>query len=146
VQKDKLRRNPAIVIATPGRLIDFMNQRVIDVKTVDYFILDEVDRMLDMGFVRDIKKIRAQLPAVKQTLTFSATMNNEMKSIIKEHISSYEFIKIGEKVTVDKIHHRYLNVEHEQKLFNVIKLIEAHPKDKIIIFTHNNFIFWMCFN
>ncbi len=136
VQKDKLRRSPAIVVATPGRLMDFMNQRVIDVRTVDYFILDEVDRMLDMGFVRDIKKIRAQLPAVKQTLTFSATMNNDMKTIIKEHISSYEFIKIGEEVTVDKIHHRYLSVEHEQKLFNIIKLIESHPKDKIIIFTH----------
>lgn len=136
VQKDKLRRSPAIVIATPGRLMDFMNQKVIDVRTVDYFILDEVDRMLDMGFVRDIKKIRAQLPAVKQTLTFSATMNNDMKTIIKEHISSYEFIKIGEEVTVDKIHHRYLPVEHEQKLFNVVKLLEKYPDEKIIIFTH----------
>ncbi|AHB41102.1 hypothetical protein P148_SR1C00001G0295 [candidate division SR1 bacterium RAAC1_SR1_1] len=136
VQKEKLRRSPAIVIATPGRLMDFMNQKVIDVRTVDYFILDEVDRMLDMGFVRDIKKIRAQLPSVKQTLTFSATMNNDMKTIIKDHISTYEFIKIGEEVTVDKIHHRYIPIEHEQKLFNVIKLIEAHPDDRIIIFTH----------
>lgn len=136
VQKDKLRRSPAIVVATPGRLMDFMNQRVIDIRTVDYFILDEVDRMLDMGFVRDIKKIRAQLKMVKQTYTFSATMNNEMKTIIKEHISDYEFIKIGEEVTVDKINHRYLSVDHEQKLFNVIKVIEAHPKDKVIIFTH----------
>lgn len=63
-------------------------------------------------------------------------MNNEMKAIIKDHISTYEFIKIGEEVTVDKIHHRYIPIDHEQKLFNVIKLIKAHPKDKIIIFTH----------
>jgi len=136
IQKANLRRSPAIVIATPGRLMDFMNQKVIDIRTVDYFILDEVDRMLDMWFVRDIRKIRAQLKAVKQTYTFSATMNNDMKTIIKEHISTYEFIKIGEEVTVDKIHHRYIPIEHEQKLFNVIKLIEKHPDDKIIIFTH----------
>jgi ATP-dependent RNA helicase DeaD len=93
IQKANLRRSPAIVVATPGRLMDFMNQKVIDIRTVDYFILDEVDRMLDMGFVRDIKKIRTQLKMVKQTYTFSATMNNDMKTIIKEHISSYEFIK-----------------------------------------------------
>ncbi|MDD3262575.1 MAG: DEAD/DEAH box helicase [Candidatus Absconditabacteria bacterium] len=136
VQKANLRRSPAIVVATPGRLMDFMNQKVIDIRTVDYFILDEVDRMLDMGFVRDIKKIRAQLKMVKQTYTFSATMNNDMKTIIKEHISNYEFIKIGEEVTVDKIHHRYIPIEHEQKLFNVIKLIQSNPKDRVIIFTH----------
>lgn len=116
--------------------MDFMNQKLINVGIVEYFILDEVDRMLDMGFVRDIKKIRAQMKAVKQTLTFSATMNNDMKTIIREHIHEYESIKIGEEVTVDKIDHRYIPLEHEQKLFNVIKIIEAHPDDKVIIFTH----------
>jgi superfamily II DNA/RNA helicase len=136
VQKNNLKRNPAIVIATPGRLMDFMNQKVINVGVSDYFILDEVDRMLDMGFVRDIKKIWSQLKEVKQTFTFSATMNNEMKAIIKEHVSTYEFIKIGEEVTVDKIHHRCLFVDHEQKLFNVIHLLRIHAQEKIIIFTH----------
>lgn len=136
VQKNNLRRSPAIVIATPGRLMDFMNQKVIDIRTVDYFILDEVDRMLDMWFVRDIKKIRAQLKWVKQTYTFSATMNNDMKTIIKEHISSYEFIKIGEEVTVAKINHKYIPMDHEQKLFNVVKLLEKYPDEKVLIFTH----------
>jgi len=136
VQKNNLKKRPAIIIATPGRLMDFMNQKVIDISVAEYFILDEVDRMLDMWFVRDIKKIRSQLKHVKQTYTFSATMNDEMKSIIREHISSYESIKIGETVTVDKIHHRYMALDHEQKLYNVIKLIKAHPKDKVLIFTH----------
>jgi ATP-dependent RNA helicase DeaD len=136
LQKNILKKNPAIVVATPGRLMDFMNQKVINIGVAEYFILDEVDRMLDMWFVRDIKKIRAQLKNVKQTLTFSATMNDEMKAIIKEHISSYEFIKIGEGVTVDKIHHRYVAIDHEQKLYNVIKLIRTHPNDKVLIFTH----------
>ncbi len=136
IQKTHLKRNPAIVIATPGRLMDFMNQKVINIGVAEYFILDEVDRMLDMWFVRDIEKIRTQLKNVKQTYTFSATMNDDMKAIIKKHISSYEFIKIGEGVTVDKIHHRYLPIEHEQKLYNVIRLIKAHAKDKVLIFTH----------
>ncbi len=136
VQKKNLKGRPAIVVATPGRLMDFMNQRVIDIRTVKYFTLDEVDRMLDMGFVRDIEKIWAQLHNIQQTFTFSATMNYKMKEIIKKHIEHFEFIKIGEEITVDKIHHKYMPIEHEQKLFNVIKLIKEHPQDKILIFTH----------
>lgn len=136
IQKNNLKKNPSIIIATPGRLMDFMNQKVVDISVAKYFVLDEVDRMLDMWFVRDIEKIWTQLRQVKQTFTFSATMNDEMKSIIKRHISSYEFIKIGEWVTVDKIHHRYMALDHEQKLYNVINLIKTHPKDKVLIFTH----------
>lgn len=136
IQKNILKKKPAIVIATPWRLMDFMNQKVIDVSVAEYFVLDEVDRMLDMWFVRDIERIWAHLKGVKQTYTFSATMNNDMKAIIKKHISSYEFIKIGASVAVDKIHHRYLDIDHEQKLYNVIRLIRSHPKDKVIIFTH----------
>lgn len=136
VQKSNLKKRPSIVIATPWRLMDFMNQKVIDISIVEYFILDEVDRMLDMWFVRDIERIWNQLKQVRQTLTFSATMNDDMKAIIRKHISSYAFIKIGEAVTVDKIHHRYLPMDHEQKMYNVIKLIKAHSQDKILIFTH----------
>jgi superfamily II DNA/RNA helicase len=73
---------------------------------------------------------------IKQTFTFSATMDDKMKAIIRKHVSEYEFIRIGETITVDKISHSYMPVEHEYKLHNVIKLIRAHPKDKIIIFTH----------
>jgi len=136
VQMKNLRKKPAIIVSTTGRLMDFMGQWLVDLSTVNSFILDEVDMMLDMGFVRDIKKIRTNLRNVKQTYTFSATMNNDMKTIIKQHVSSYEFIKIWNVVTVDKINHSYVAVEHEHKLSNVIKLIESHAKDKILIFTH----------
>jgi len=136
VQKKKLRKKPSIIVATPGRLMDFMSQRVVDVRTVDFFVLDEVDIMLDMGFVRDIKKIRSQLKNLKQTYTFSATMNDKMKSIIKEYISKYESIKIWEKVTVDKIDQKHLSIEHEHKIHNLIHLIKTYPKDKTLVFTH----------
>lgn len=135
VQKKQLDKWPSIVVATPGRLMDFMNQGVANISTVKFFILDEVDRMLDMWFVRDIQKIRWQMRAIQQTYTFSATMNNDMKAIIKEHVHDYEFIKIGEAVTVDKINHSYMSVAHEHKLSNLIHLIQHHPKDKVLVFT-----------
>jgi len=136
VQKKNLNKKPAIIVATPWRLMDFMNQEVVNIHSVKYFILDEVDRMLDMGFVRDIRRIRDRMPNLKQAFTFSATMNDAMKTIIKEHVDRYEFIKIGEEVTVDAINHTIMHVAHENKLHNVIKLIREHEGEKIIIFTH----------
>ena len=136
VQKQNLQKNPIIIVATPGRLLDFINQKVVKLNTVSYFVLDEVDRMLDMGFVRDIERVRATLTNVTQTFTFSATLSHEIKTIIKSHVPKYEFIKIGEEATVDKIDHRMLAVDHDEKMFNVIHLLTKHRKDKVIIFTH----------
>ena len=75
------------------------------------------------------------MPNIKQTYTFSATISEDIKKIIQEHIAEYEFIKVGEEVTVDKIHHSYMKVEHDDKLMNVKMLLDSHPQDKIIIFT-----------
>jgi len=136
VQKQNLKRKPSIIVSTTGRLIDFMGQWEVSLSSIKYFVLDEVDMMLDMWFVRDIRKIWAQMKNIKQTFTFSATMNNDMKEIIKEHITEYESIKIGDVVTVDKINHRYLAVDHENKLVNLIKLIQTHSREKVIVFTH----------
>ena len=136
IQKQNLQKKPIILVATPGRLLDFINQGVVKLNTVNYFVLDEVDRMLDMGFVRDIERIWATLTNVKQTFTFSATLSHEIKTIIKSHVPKYEFIKVGEEATVDKIDHRMLVVDHEEKLYNVIQLLNKHNKEKIIIFTH----------
>jgi superfamily II DNA/RNA helicase len=72
---------------------------------------------------------------IQQTSTFSATISPEIKTIIKEHVPEYEFIKIGEAVTVDKINHTFVSVPHEDKITNLIKIIRAHSKDKIAIFT-----------
>lgn len=135
IQKKALLRWPNIIVATPGRLLDFVNQKVVDLSKVNYLILDEVDRMLDMGFIRDIQRIRAHMKNIQQTSTFSATISNEIKVIIKEHVPNYEFIKIWEAVTVDKINHTFVSVPHDDKIFNLIKIIKAHSKDKIVIFT-----------
>jgi ATP-dependent RNA helicase RhlE len=80
-QVDALRRGVDILIATPGRLLDLMNQRYVHLDHIKMLILDEADRMLDMGFVHDVKKIIAKVPANRQTLFFSATMPTEIQSL-----------------------------------------------------------------
>jgi superfamily II DNA/RNA helicase len=72
---------------------------------------------------------------IQQTSTFSATISPEIKTIINKHISDYEFIKIGEAVTVDKINHSFVSVAHADKIVNLLSLIQKHSKDKILIFT-----------
>src|ERR1043166_4920812 len=80
-QTNALQRGVDIVIATPGRLLDLMQQGYIKLDHVEFFVLDEVDRMLDMGFINDIKKIIAKLPAKKQTIFFSATVPPAIKKL-----------------------------------------------------------------
>ena len=80
-QVQGIRRGVDIVVATPGRLLDLMQQGHINLKDIQHFVLDEADRMLDMGFVHDVKRIIAKLPAKRQTLFFSATMPAEIKQL-----------------------------------------------------------------
>jgi ATP-dependent RNA helicase RhlE len=80
-QVKDLRRGVDVIIATPGRLLDLMNQGYIRLDAIEYFVLDEADRMLDMGFINDIRKVIAKLPAKKQTLFFSATVSPEIKKL-----------------------------------------------------------------
>src|SRR5690606_1946101 len=80
-QTDALQRGIDIVIATPGRLLDLMDQKFVDLSKLEIFVLDEADRMLDMGFIHDVKKVIAKLPAKRQTLFFSATMPTEIAKL-----------------------------------------------------------------
>jgi len=80
-QIDRLRKGVDILVATPGRLLDHHQQRTLDLSHVEIFVLDEADRMLDMGFIHDIKKVLAIVPAQKQSLLFSATFSDEIKAL-----------------------------------------------------------------
>ena len=88
-QLDALRRGVDIVVATPGRLLDHMQQRTIDLGAVRTVILDEADRMLDMGFIRDIRRILERLPKQRQTLLFSATFSNEIRELATSFLTDY---------------------------------------------------------
>ena len=87
-QTDALRRGADILVATPGRLLDLMDQGFIKLKDVEYFVLDEADRMLDMGFIHDIRKIIAKLPAKRQSLFFSATMPNNIVELSRKILTN----------------------------------------------------------
>src|SRR5574337_423444 len=80
-QVQGIRRGADILVATPGRLLDLMQQRIVSLNEIQFFVLDEADRMLDMGFVHDVKRIIAKLPAKRQTLFFSATMPVEIQQL-----------------------------------------------------------------
>lgn len=93
-QLRELRKGVDILVATPGRLLDFLNRGLVSLDTVEIFVLDEADRMLDMGFVHDVKKITAKLPQKRQTLFFSATMPDEIRHLADGLLSNPEFVSV----------------------------------------------------
>lgn len=95
----KLRKGVDIVIATPGRLLDHLGQKTIDLSKVDFLILDEADRMLDMGFINDIRKVLEVLPKQKQTLLFSATYSDEIKKLSDRLLNSPSLIEVARRNT-----------------------------------------------
>lgn len=135
-QLHQLKRNPRIIVATPWRLLDFIQQWVIDLGSIKYFVLDEVDRMLDMGFLPDIKKIWAWLSNVKQVLSFSATLDTRIMWILDTYLKDYETIKSWEEILVDKLNHSYMLVDNKDKFINLTKALVMNKDKKIIVFTN----------
>ncbi len=136
-QREILSKGPQIVVATPGRLIDLIDRKFIDVSNVEYFVLDEVDRMLDMGFIDDIDYVWSKLPNVKQSMTFSATIPTEVGNLISKYVGEgYEHIKATpQSVTVDRIDHAFIEVNHLEKFDLLKKYLADHPGAKTIVFT-----------
>ncbi|MEO0996570.1 MAG: DEAD/DEAH box helicase [Pseudomonadota bacterium] len=100
----RLRQGVDIVVATPGRLLDHLQQRTIDLSSIEVLVLDEADRMLDMGFIRDIRKILKQLPAERQNLLFSATFSKEIRSLASSFLNSPAEIQVAPRnTTADRI-------------------------------------------
>ena len=140
-QKKLIDEGMHVAVCTPGRAIDLIERKFIDPTLIKYFVLDEVDRMLDMGFVDDVERLRAQCPNVSQTMLFSATITSEVKNIINKHLGSdYHFIAIEpEKIVVDKIDHAFMMAPHISKPDMLLKWIESHKEHKIIIFTQTKY-------
>lgn len=135
-QVSHMRRGVDILIATPGRLLDLMNQGHIYLDHVETFVLDEADRMLDMGFIHDVRKIVAELPRERQTLFFSATMPSAITSLAEQILYNYERIDIkpAEK-TVDRVEQRVLFVEKSKKRKLLCELFDDPEIDRAIVFT-----------
>jgi ATP-dependent RNA helicase RhlE len=135
-QVQAIRSGIDIIVATPGRLLDLMQQRVVSLNDIQYFILDEADRMLDMGFVHDVKRIIAKLPAKRQTLFFSATMPDEIKKLADILLTNPVKVEVTPPAsTVDIIQQSVYFVERQNKQNLLIQLLKDKTIESVLIFT-----------
>jgi ATP-dependent RNA helicase RhlE len=135
-QIDKLRRGVDILVATPGRLLDHHGQRTLDLSQVEIFVLDEADRMLDMGFIHDIKKVLAVLPAKKQSLLFSATFSDDIKALADRLLNKPVLVEVARRnQTADNIAQKVHPVSRERKKELLAHLIKQGDWDQVLVFT-----------
>ncbi len=135
-QIEALRRGVDILVATPGRLLDLANQRHVDLGACEYLIIDEADRMLDMGFIRDVRKIVAMLPGERQTLLFSATMPAEVAKLAGDILYEPERVEIAARtVVVEAIEQRVHHLAKTAKRDHLAKLLQAPDLTKVLVFT-----------
>jgi ATP-dependent RNA helicase RhlE len=135
-QIDKLRKGVDILVATPGRLLDHVQQGTLDLKHVEIFVLDEADRMLDMGFIHDIRKVLAILPPKKQTLLFSATFSDEIKALADKLLHSPALIQVTPRnTTAETIAQRIHPVGRERKKDLLAHLIRSGDWHQVLVFT-----------
>ncbi len=135
-QVRELRQGVDIVVATPGRLLDLMEQRLVYLGGLKILVLDEADRMLDMGFIHDVRRIISQVPKVRQTLFFSATMPPEIRKLSEQILTQPTRIEVTPVAsTVDKIDQAVYHVEKRQKTSLLIKLLEDTQVSRALVFT-----------
>jgi len=131
----ELRRHPHIAIATPGRLLDHMQRRTVTVGNAAMVVLDEADRMLDMGFLPDVSRILKSTPQIRQTALFSATMPVEIRAIASQQMRSPEWVAIeGTARTVDSVEQFYVEVAEEDKVRALRRLVRDEPITSGLVF------------
>jgi len=134
-QMKALQKGVDILVATPGRLLDHVQQRTVNLAHVEIFVLDEADRMLDMGFIRDIRKIMQLLPKKRQNLLFSATFNNEMKGLANTLLTKPEVIQVTPSNSASaQVEHVVHPVDHSRKRELLVNLIQNNGWAQILIF------------
>ncbi|MDB5122858.1 MAG: rhlE 2 [Mucilaginibacter sp.] len=135
-QTDALRRGVDILVATPGRLLDLMNQRFVHLDHIRMLVLDEADRMLDMGFVHDVKKVIAKVPAKRQTLFFSATMPNEIQQLANTILTKPEMVEVTPvSSTADTIQQALYYVDKSDKRALLAHLLKDKEIKTALVFT-----------
>ena len=136
VQIKHFRNGDQVIVGTPGRLIDHLNNEKLDLSTVDYVVLDEADEMLNMGFVDDVDAILSHAPDNKRVFLFSATMKKKMVALIDKHMPSYDMVEVEAKfITTDLTKQMYLEVNESQKARMIKKIrsaLNGNENDKTI--------------
>ena len=135
-QKDALRAGSDIVIACPGRLLDLMGQRCADFSQLEYLVLDEADRMLDMGFLPDIRRIINQLPKKRQTLMFSATLSKEIESLTHEFQHAPKIVQIGKRANpAETVTQLVYEVPKHLKMSLLAHLLQEEHMEMVLVFS-----------
>ena len=135
-QTDRLRDGVDILIATPGRLLDLMNQKYINLEQVKFFVLDEADRMLDMGFIHDVKKIITKLPVRRQSLFFSATMPPEIVKLASSILTNPKRVEVTpEQPTVEAIQQSLYYVSKANKKDLLLHILKDKAIESALVFT-----------
>jgi ATP-dependent RNA helicase RhlE len=135
-QTDALARGPDIVVATPGRLLDLMQQGHVRLDRVSVFVLDEADRMLDMGFIHDVKRVIAKLPAARQSLLFSATMPSDVERLAGGILKTPQRVEVTpQATTVERIEQRVLFVDSADKRALLADVLKDPAIARALVFT-----------
>lgn len=135
-QVKALRAGVDVLVATPGRLLDLMQQGEVSLKDVRYFVLDEADRMLDMGFIHDIKKIIAKLPTKRQSLFFSATMPPKIKSLSEQILRNPEKIAVNPVSSTAETIQQYLYYTNKKTKFDLLlRILNERNIDQVLLFS-----------
>ncbi len=135
-QKQALRSGMDILVATPGRLLDLMGQGLVDLKPLEVFVLDEADRMLDMGFIHDVKKVIARLPQIRQTLFFSATMPREAQQLADQLLKNPETVAVTPpSTTAEKVDQEVFFVEKADKRALLVEVLADPAMNRVLVFS-----------
>ena len=131
-----MSRGAEVLVATPGRLLDLVNQRAVRLDQIEVLVLDEADRMLDMGFIHDIKRIVAMVPKERQTLFFSATMPQEITKLANQMLRDPARVAVTpQATTVERIAQRVIHTEKAAKPALLAELLKSEPVDRVLVFT-----------
>lgn len=135
-QINRLRQGIDILVATPGRLLDLRQQGAVDLSRIEILVLDEADRMLDMGFIHDIKRIQSHLPAKKQTVMFSATFSRDIRNLAKTMLDNPVEKDVAVKnATADTVEQRVFPVDKKQKTALLINLFNTNGWNQSLVFS-----------
>lgn len=135
-----LRRGVDLLVSTPGRLLDHVSQKNVNLASVDFLILDEADCMLDMGFIHDIRKIMSYLPRKRQTLVFSATFSNSIKKLAEDLLNQPETIQVVQKnIVSDQVKQTIYPVDRSRKFEILDHLMTTSNWEQVLVFTRTKY-------
>lgn len=134
-QIEALERGIDILVSTPGRMFDLIHQKHVDIRQLEILVVDEADHMLDLGFIKDIEDVIRQLPRRRQTLFFSATINEKLKKLAYSVVNNPVRIQISPKDPVSRnVDHYVMHVTMDDKRFYLERLVKENPESKILVF------------